>query len=92
MSPRGVRPALLLGALGSTGTSSTPRTSFGAFDYLSPPTFRLADAAVSLGTVGQWWISRHVALQATVLGGVGFAAPEAGGATTPAGRSLPART
>jgi hypothetical protein len=47
---------------------------FGQYDYLSPQTFRLADTAVSLGTVGQWWIARDVALQATALGGVGFGA------------------
>jgi uncharacterized protein DUF3943 len=47
---------------------------FGGYDYLSPQTFRVADTAVSLGSVGQWWISRVVALQATALGGVGFGA------------------
>ncbi len=47
---------------------------FGGYDYFSPQIFRVADTAVSLGTVGQWWISRDVALQATALGGVGFGA------------------
>jgi hypothetical protein len=47
---------------------------FGHYDYLSPQTFRIADTAVSLGSVGQWWISRDVALQATAQGGVGFGA------------------
>lgn len=47
---------------------------FGAYDYLSPEIFRVATTSVSLGTVGQWWLSRTVALQASALGGVGFGA------------------
>ena len=47
---------------------------FGSFDYLSPQVFRLSTTALGLGTVGQWWLSRAVALQGTVLGGVGFGA------------------
>jgi len=47
---------------------------FGGYDYFSPQIFRVAGTAVSLGTVSQWWISRHVALQVTALGGVGFGA------------------
>ncbi|HXH83710.1 MAG TPA: DUF3943 domain-containing protein [Candidatus Tectomicrobia bacterium] len=47
---------------------------FGGFDYLSPQAFRLSSTALSLGTVGQWWLSRAVALQGTALGGVGFGA------------------
>jgi Domain of unknown function (DUF3943) len=47
---------------------------FGGYDYLSPQIFRVADTAVAVGTVGQWWLSRQVALQVTALGGVGFGA------------------
>jgi hypothetical protein len=47
---------------------------FGTYDYLSPQVFRVSDTAVSLGTVGQWWMSQAVALQATALAGVGFGA------------------
>jgi Domain of unknown function (DUF3943) len=47
---------------------------FGSYDYLSPQIFRLATTNVLLGTVGQWWLSRSVALQGTVLGGIGFGA------------------
>ncbi len=47
---------------------------FGSYDYLSPQIFRVAGTAVSVGTVSQWWLSRHVALQTTALGGVGFGA------------------
>jgi len=47
---------------------------FGSYEYLSPQVFRLATTTVSLGTVGQWWLSRTIALQGMVLGGVGFGA------------------
>jgi hypothetical protein len=47
---------------------------FGAYEYLSPQVFRVATTSVSLGTVGQWWLSRSIALQPTLLGGVGFGA------------------
>jgi hypothetical protein len=47
---------------------------FGGFDYLSPQIFRLSSTSLSLGTVGQWWLSRTVALQGTALAGVGFGA------------------
>jgi hypothetical protein len=47
---------------------------FGAYEYLSPQIFRLADTAVGIGSVGQWWLSRRVALQVTASGGVGFGA------------------
>src|SRR5207245_3030912 len=47
---------------------------FGVFDYLSPQVFRVSTTALSLGTVAQWWLTRRIALQGTVLGGVGFGA------------------
>jgi hypothetical protein len=47
---------------------------FGGYEYLSPQVFRLAATNLALGTVGQWWMSRTVALQGTVLGGAGFGA------------------
>jgi Domain of unknown function (DUF3943) len=47
---------------------------FGGFDYLSPQIFRLSSTDVSVGTVGQWWMTRTVALQGMALGGVGFGA------------------
>lgn len=34
----------------------------------------MASTNVSLGTVGQWWLTRTVALQGTALAGVGFGA------------------
>jgi hypothetical protein len=47
---------------------------YGSYDFISPEVFRVASTALSLGTTAQWWLSRSVALQGTVLGGVGFGA------------------
>jgi hypothetical protein len=47
---------------------------YGGYDYISPEIFRVSSTSLSLGTTYQWWISRAVALQGSVLGGVGYAA------------------
>jgi hypothetical protein len=47
---------------------------FGSFDYLSPQVFRVSTTALSLGTVAQWCLTRRIALQGAVFGGVGFGA------------------
>src|SRR5690606_37370410 len=47
---------------------------YGSYDYLSPQLFQVSTTALSLGTTGQLWLSRSVALQGTVLAGVGYAA------------------
>jgi len=47
---------------------------YGSYDYMSPQIFRVSSTAASLGTTGQWWLSRTVALQDTAMGGVGFGA------------------
>jgi hypothetical protein len=47
---------------------------YGSYDYFAPQTFRLASTAVSLGTTGQWWPTRSIAVLGTVLAGVGYAA------------------
>jgi hypothetical protein len=47
---------------------------YGGYDYISPNIFRVSSTSVSLGTTFQWWLSRAVALQGSVLGGVGYAA------------------
>jgi hypothetical protein len=47
---------------------------YGSYDYIAPQTFRVSSSALSLGTTGQWWLSRAVALQGTALGGVGYGA------------------
>lgn len=47
---------------------------YGSYDFISPQIFRVSSTAVSLGTTAQWWLSKKVALQGTVLGGVGYGA------------------
>ena len=47
---------------------------YGSYDYVSPQTFRISSTALSLGTTAQWWLSKQVALQGTLLGGVGYGA------------------
>jgi hypothetical protein len=47
---------------------------FGSYDYLSPQLFRVSTTALSLGTTGQVWLSRSIALQGTLLAGIGYAA------------------
>ncbi len=47
---------------------------YGSYDYLSPQLFRVSTTALSLGTTGQVWLTRSIALQGTAMGGVGYAA------------------
>ena len=47
---------------------------YGGYDYISPHIFRISSTALSLGTTYQCWLSRTIALQGSVLGGVGYAA------------------
>ena len=47
---------------------------YGGYDYISPQTFRVSSTAASLGTTFQWWLAQSVALQGSVLGGVGYGA------------------
>jgi hypothetical protein len=47
---------------------------YGGYDYISPHIIPVSSTSVSLGTTFQWWLSRVVALQGSVLGGVGYAA------------------
>ena len=47
---------------------------FGGYDYISPQIFRISSTYVALGTTYQWWLSPAVALQGSILGGVGYAA------------------
>ena len=46
---------------------------YGSYDYIEPQTFRVSSTALSLGTTGQWWMSESVAMQGSVLGGLGYA-------------------
>ena len=45
---------------------------YGTYEYVAPQVFRVSTTAAALGTTGQWWISRQVALQGTALFGVGY--------------------
>ncbi len=47
---------------------------YGSYDFISPRLFRVSTTAASLGTTMQWWLGRDVALQGTLMGGVGFGA------------------
>jgi hypothetical protein len=47
---------------------------YGSYDYLSPTAFRVSTTAISLGTTGQLWLAPDIALQGSILGGVGFGA------------------
>ena len=47
---------------------------YGSFDYISPQVFRVSSTALSLGTTGQSWLTRAIALQGSALGGVGYGA------------------
>ncbi len=49
---------------------------YGGYDYLAPASdsFRASTTSASIGTTFQWWLSREVALQGSVLGGIGYGA------------------
>jgi len=53
---------------------------YGSFDYISPQVFRVSSTTLSLGTTGQWWLTRAVALQGSAFGGIGYGA---GGTVNP---------
>jgi hypothetical protein len=47
---------------------------YGSYDYLAPQIFHVSTTSLSVGTTGQWWPSKTVALQGTGLAGLGYAA------------------
>ena len=47
---------------------------YGSYDYISPKIFRVSSTSASIGTTGQWWLSRKIALQGSALAGPGFGA------------------
>jgi len=47
---------------------------YGSYDYIAPQIFRVSTTALSIGTTSQWGTARPMALQATGLLGVGYAA------------------
>lgn len=44
------------------------------YDYLAPQVFHVSTTSLSLGTTGQWWATKTVALQGTALAGLGYSA------------------
>lgn len=47
---------------------------YGSYDYMSPKIFRVSSTGASIGTTGQWWLSRAISIQGTALAGPGFGA------------------
>ena len=47
---------------------------YGNYDYIAPQTWRISTTGLSLGTTSEWRLSDALAVQATLLGGVGYAA------------------
>ena len=47
---------------------------YGSYDYVSPHTFRVSTTAVSLRDHRPWWLSRLLALQGSVIAGLGYGA------------------
>jgi hypothetical protein len=47
---------------------------YGTYDYISPYLFRVSSTALSLGTTRQYWLRPTLAMQGSVLGGVGYGA------------------
>ncbi|HUP92084.1 MAG TPA: DUF3943 domain-containing protein [Solimonas sp.] len=47
---------------------------YGSYDYFAPQLFRVSSTAVSLGTTGQVWLSKPLALQYTAMTGIGWGA------------------
>jgi len=45
---------------------------YGTYEYVAPQIFRVSSTAAALGTTGQWWLSRSIAVQGTALAGVGY--------------------
>ncbi len=45
---------------------------YGTYDYIAPQIFRVSSTAAQLGTTAQIWLSHTVALQGSVLAGVGY--------------------
>jgi len=44
------------------------------YDYLAPQIFHVSTTSLSLGTTGQWWAMKDLALQGTLLAGLGYSA------------------
>jgi hypothetical protein len=74
-----VESVLLRGLLKGARTAETGNAHgiwglYGSYDYISPYLFRVSSTAASLGTTRQYWIGQDLALQGSLLGGVGYGA------------------
>jgi hypothetical protein len=66
---------LLLGRATAAGSGARGIWGlYGSYDYISPSLFRVSSTALSLGTTQQVWIAPSLALQGSLLGGVGYGA------------------
>ena len=70
---------MVRGLLAGQKTEDTPNARgiwglYGSFDYISPYLFRVSSTALSLGTTRQFELSPDVAMQGSLLGGVGYGA------------------
>ena len=45
---------------------------YGTYSCVAPQIFRVSNTGLAVGTTGQWWISRSVALQGTGFAGAGY--------------------
>jgi Domain of unknown function (DUF3943) len=74
-----VENVMIRGLLKGAKTAETPSSRgiwglYGSYDYISPFLFRVSSTAASLGTTRQYWIVPGLALQGSMLGGVGYGA------------------
>jgi hypothetical protein len=74
-----VENVMIRGLLKGAKTAETSNSRgiwglYGSYDYISPFLFRVSSTAVSLGTTRQYWIVPGLALQGSMLGGVGYGA------------------
>jgi hypothetical protein len=74
-----IENVMIRGLLKGTATGETSHSRgiwglYGTYDYISPYLFRVSSTALSLGTTQQVWIARGLALQSSLLGGVGYGA------------------
>jgi hypothetical protein len=74
-----IESVMLRGLLIGSKTRETTRSRgiwglYGSYDYISPFLFRVSSTAASLGTTQQVWIVPGLALQTSILGGVGYGA------------------
>jgi hypothetical protein len=70
---------MVRGLIAGEKIDDTPNSSgiwgfYGTFDYISPYLFRVSSTALSLGTTREYRMGTGVALQGSLLGGVGYGA------------------